>query len=916
MSGTLSQIKSLIEQKIKEGGDRKKFQNTDDVLVHIQKSTVLQESKCFNDRQIKVDMCINLLSRLIYLINQGETFSETEGVNLFFSVTKLFQNENKSLRRMIYLMIKEFRLESSMYIVTASLIKDISSKSDLFRMNALRTIPFVLDQSNLVSVERLIKNALFDKQYAISSAALLAGIQLHQDNSEMVKKWQNEVIDKLASKFVNNHFHALILLHEIKKADKNSFTKILVNCLKENFKPLATIQLIRFVKEILQVQQVDEQTEQKMIDFLNRQSHKSNESIVFEACKALCELQHLSNSDLSGVVSVLSMFFQSLNNVNRFMALKIVNKLVSNPIRRTLIQNTQEIEALLANTNKSISSLAVSILLKLCQESNIEKLLGQIYENLADMSDDFKIDILRSIKSLIKSVPKRSKTVLQFLSNCLKAEGTYEFKKQAVDIIEIIVADIPSIKEIALNTLAEYIEDCQFPYLQLQVLSILNKEASKKQAPLKIIRFINNRIHLEDAEIRAAAIGIIGKFGQNYPELRPSMINLLQQTLEDPDEEVRERGNYHLQTLLQENQQEKQLISNLSNINLEQIDQIEKYIQNNYDSAQESTDDSLLDITNVEQYAAENKHLFKDKQQYEKIKQDDFYEEEVQTFPDEDEKQQQKIADSNEKFQQYFDLFKNSSIFAEYGPLRKMSDKINLTEDPDSENLVEVYKFFFDEHIVFEYHVKNNLNDRNLKNVKVEVKFDSENLQEQHSVPVDIIQAEESSNVLIGVARNPEEKIIPTQVQNILHFEVEELNPDGTVATSYEDEFQIDDFSISTNEYFTKAPLEKGKFNLKWEAHSGEVAKSSFLLHYQNTDFTVKEIIKLLGMSVCDGTDQVKVPNKPHLLLLSGTYLNTQQVLVQIMTAYDANKGGCPLKIQVKSDDYELSECITNCIQQ
>jgi len=37
-----------------------------------------------------------------------------------------------------------------MYIVTSSLIKDISSKTDLFRMNALRTIPLVLDNSNMV----------------------------------------------------------------------------------------------------------------------------------------------------------------------------------------------------------------------------------------------------------------------------------------------------------------------------------------------------------------------------------------------------------------------------------------------------------------------------------------------------------------------------------------------------------------------------------------------------------------------------------------------------------------------------------------------------------------------------------------------------------------------------------------------
>ncbi len=55
------------------------------------------------------------------------------------------------------------------------------------------------------------------------------------------------------------------------------------------------------------------------------------------------------------------------------------------------------------------------------------------------MSDEFKTDILRSVKSLVRMVPKRSKTVLHFLSNCLKSEGNYDFKKYAIDIIEMML---------------------------------------------------------------------------------------------------------------------------------------------------------------------------------------------------------------------------------------------------------------------------------------------------------------------------------------------------------------------------------------------------------------------------------------------------------------------------------------------
>ena len=44
-------------------------------------------------------------------------------------------------------MIKEFRLDNYMYIVTSSITKDISNKIDLFRVNSLRALPLVLDPS-------------------------------------------------------------------------------------------------------------------------------------------------------------------------------------------------------------------------------------------------------------------------------------------------------------------------------------------------------------------------------------------------------------------------------------------------------------------------------------------------------------------------------------------------------------------------------------------------------------------------------------------------------------------------------------------------------------------------------------------------------------------------------------------------
>ena len=61
------------------------------------------------------------------------------------------------------------------------------------------------------------------------------------------------------------------------------------------------------------------------------------------------------------------------------------------------------------------------------------------------------------------------------------------------------------------------------------------------QEPSKYIRFIYNRVVLENATVRASAVSALAKFGIQIAELRPSIIVLLQRCLYDNDDEVSAR---------------------------------------------------------------------------------------------------------------------------------------------------------------------------------------------------------------------------------------------------------------------------------------------------------------------------------------------------------------------------------------
>lgn len=73
-------------------------------------------------------------------------------------------------------------LQSAMkvIIVTSSLMKDMNSKTDMYRANAIRVLCRITDGTLLTQIERYLKQAIVDKNPVVASAALVSGIHLLQ----------------------------------------------------------------------------------------------------------------------------------------------------------------------------------------------------------------------------------------------------------------------------------------------------------------------------------------------------------------------------------------------------------------------------------------------------------------------------------------------------------------------------------------------------------------------------------------------------------------------------------------------------------------------------------------------------------------------------------------------------------------
>ena len=121
-------------------------------------------------------------------------------------------------------------------------------------------------------------------------------------------------------------------------------------------------------------------------------------------------------------------------------------------------------------------------------------------------------------------------------------EGLEALKTAIVDTLIAMMEAIPAAKEPVLLQLCECIEDCDFPRVIIRVLHVLSAEGASAVAPGRFTRFLYNRVILEGAAVRAAALQALGRFAARVPSVRRGVEALLTGALGDENDEARERA--------------------------------------------------------------------------------------------------------------------------------------------------------------------------------------------------------------------------------------------------------------------------------------------------------------------------------------------------------------------------------------
>ncbi|EUD67296.1 hypothetical protein C922_02446 [Plasmodium inui San Antonio 1] len=958
------------------------------------KASILQETRVFSSYPLNTQKCMQILTKILYLINKGEEkLTSQECTDIFFNITKLFQSNNERLRRMVYLLIKSLPVnEKEVFIVTSSLTKDMNSANDCYRANAMRVLSKIIDNSMATQIERYLKTAIVDKNPFVSCSSLLCGLNLYLNAScDIVKKWIHEVSECINSKNPMIQFHALTLLCSIKYQDKLALEKIISSYNKSSSNlsgSLANCLLIKYASSLIYCTEVESElantnhlppgatsphaggpigglspaqaarspgrthdmyniqdyatnkgnfihpTTKVCFDYLKNCLKSKDPMILFECIKCIFDLAihdkggrnstTVFNVDiLNECMKVCQVFLLSSKVVDKFSIIRQINKL-SHHRPHVASKINQDIENLLTDSNKSICVLAFTTLLKTGNEENIDRLLSQINNYMTGDNTFFKIQIIEELKNLCFIYPSKCNIILSFLSSNLRDEESYQFKSNTIDAIILIISEIPNSEEAAILQLCEFIEDCEYNSLLLRVIRFLLVHIPKTSTPSKYIRYIYNRLILENSTIRVdglyALFHIALKCGSNSKDI----LFLLNCLLTDNDDEVRDRSNFLYHILKEKINTVDLLRGDHPSEDLPLIDELltnepPAHLENLLYLIQKHVEDNVTEEFNYHNAKEEIKKMgdstFKDlippstPHSKRKTSTPDVYSSSLNgtKVPEQnmDSILSEQVANFIEKHQM--------------GTLKMVSKSVPLTES-EAEYTVLVKKYIYDRNILLEFIIQNTLSQQILADVNMQINsYDKKwTVLEKTTIPNLYFNAPQNLYVLLG--RNTPVLEAPTsrdyQVNQHFQLSLHFLTKENEMDDGFPDSYSINPLSIQITDFISPRILRNGEFRHVWDSmeNLNSEAVSKFSLNFENIQLAVVGLLNTLNMMACDQTDSVQADTTNHNMLLSARYMNQSHVLCKASLIL-SQQYGCLLKIVCRSQDSHLSETLLKALE-
>ncbi|KAG6384848.1 hypothetical protein SASPL_153667 [Salvia splendens] len=182
-------------------------------FVAIEKHAVLTEVRGFGDPHLDKTRCLQIIKKLLYLLNQGETFTKSEAVAILSSAVNLYRFQDVHLRRMFHLIARDLcPIADKVPLVTSSLLKEVNTDNVADRANAIRLLCHITNETSLSQVVKFLDEALRDDNPILQSASLVCAINLIRRDPRMaITLGQVYPESTVSDKGKHVQFHAIYL---------------------------------------------------------------------------------------------------------------------------------------------------------------------------------------------------------------------------------------------------------------------------------------------------------------------------------------------------------------------------------------------------------------------------------------------------------------------------------------------------------------------------------------------------------------------------------------------------------------------------------------------------------------------------------------------------------------------------------
>ena len=451
---------------------------------------ILEGLKCFDAVVLNVNLCTDMISKVIYLQTQSEEFEEAEKVEIFFKIIKAFQTEDAKLKKLLRVYLSRVVDKDTLYMVTNSVSKDITGQSQFSaKVGALRLLPRFVQAQNPVQVERMIRDNLLDKNQEVVEAALLALSQIQRaGNQTLVQKCSSEIEMLLKNDALQDVFYvALDILLNVRQADRILFLKNFTLLAKRlvakggaALKAMSDFSVLQMLKACTSLvvgdQEVDRGLLEAVLQMLELAQSRSDQMIKIECARMLSLMDNVNNSSLKPFVNQLLEILQwSDHPVAHYETLKVFECLVRDPYRRSLFSDHSVFNSMLGSSSKMVVSLAITILIQIVREPAVDRLLQKVLKILGDIPDKIKASVIQNCLQILAKFSGKLPVVVHFLNSCLREKGNLAFKLNVVAVLRTILEKQPESTRSILDYLSDYIEDSIHPSLTVSIISLISK---------------------------------------------------------------------------------------------------------------------------------------------------------------------------------------------------------------------------------------------------------------------------------------------------------------------------------------------------------------------------------------------------------------------------------------------------------